>query len=98
MSHAHVLDGYYDDLIPAIPRPHIGGRFLVAIAGVAVLGAALVFGTPTAVETYREYHAAQVKAEAAQAAWAARVRPEIPVEWQMQPRPLKLNHMFRRAR
>jgi hypothetical protein len=95
MSHAHVLDGYYDDLIPAIPQLRIEKRALVALVGVMALGTALVLGAPPAVEAYRGYQAEQARVAEA---LANRAPVEIPAAWRMEPKPLKLDHMFRSKR
>ena len=95
MSHAHVLDGYFYDLIPTIPQLRIEKRSVAALVGVMALGTALVLGAPPAVEAYRGYQAEQSRiAEAL----ANRPPVEIPATWRMEPKPLKLDHMFRSKR
>ena len=95
MSYAHAFDGYYDVYVPTIPQPRIEGGFLAAIAGIAVLGAAVVLGTPVAVNAYNDYQATQAKVEAQRMEFEAkRSRWAIPLEWQLQRQTVKLDHMF----
>ena len=91
MNYFHELDSYYDNLIPASPRPHIDRRFAAELAGIMALGIAVAFGTPVAVEAYRGHQTAQVEAAAAM---AARAPAELPREWRWEPQTVKFEHMY----
>lgn len=88
MSYSLELNSYYDDLIPASPRPRIDGRFVAALACAVALGTAVVLGTPPAVEAYRGHQAAQV------AATVARAPVELPREWRWEPKTVQYEHMY----